>query len=72
MPMTEAPAFLATWMALTRLGLTFFSRLPPPTEKMRMPSLPLMREPLSHSAKIVAQPSSLVRAVSSETLSVGA
>src|SRR5690242_21529019 len=29
------------------------------------------RLPLSHSAKIVAQPSSLVRAVNSETLSVG-
>ena len=30
------------------------------------------REPCSHSAKMVSQPSSLIRAVSSETLSVGA
>ena len=34
--------------------------------------LALSREPRSHSTNTLAQPSSLVRAVSSETLSVGA
>ena len=34
--------------------------------------LPLSREASSQAAKAVSQPSSLVRAVSSETLSVGA
>src|SRR6202158_5239810 len=51
---------------------TFFSRLPPPTEKTRTPSRELILEPSSHAAKQVSQPSSLARAVSSETLSVGA
>ena len=72
MPITDAPTCFATWIALTRFGLTFFSRFPPPTEKMSNPSFALMRLPLSHSLKTVAQPSSFVRAVNSETLSVGA
>ena len=48
------------------------SRSPPPTESTRTRSLSLRRLPRSHSTKTVSQPSSLVRAVSSETLSVGA
>jgi hypothetical protein len=39
--------------------------------RTRMASLAFSRLVFSHSTKIVAQPSSLVRAVSSETLSVG-
>jgi hypothetical protein len=54
------------------LADTFFSRSPPPTEKTRRPSSERRREPTSHSEKTVSHPSSLVRAVSSETLSVGA
>ena len=57
---------------MTRLGLTFFSILPPPTEKTKTASCALSRLIASHSRKMVCQPSSLVRAVSSETLSVGA
>ena len=56
----------------TMFGLTFFSRFPPPTEKIRMASLALPRLTLIHSENTVGQPSSLVRAVSSETVSVGA
>jgi hypothetical protein len=33
--MTRAPTCFANWRASTRLGETFFSRLPPPTERMR-------------------------------------
>ena len=61
-----------TASAVTRFGLTFFSRLPPPTESTRIRSSGFSRLTRSHSTKTVAQPSSLVRAVSSETLSVGA
>ena len=72
MPMTGAPTSWAYCRAVTRFGLTFFSRLPPPTENTRIRSSGLSRLTRSHSTKTVAQPSSLVRAVSSETLSVGA
>jgi D-sedoheptulose 7-phosphate isomerase len=43
-----------------------------PTEKTSSRSRLVSREPRSHSANTLAQPSSLVRAVSSDTLSVGA
>ena len=46
-------------------------RLPPPTDNTRIASFSLSRLPLSQSAKTEDHPSSLVRAVSSETLSVG-
>ena len=49
-----------------------FEFFPPRTEKMRRVSSGLRRLTASHDSKTVAQPSSLVRAVSSETLSVGA
>ena len=63
---------LGVLQGVTRFGLTFFSRLPPPTESTKIRSSGLSRLRRSHSTKTVAQPSSLVRAVSSETLSVGA
>ena len=49
MPTIDAPRSLASCNALTRLGLTFFSRLPPPTENTSSPSFSLSRLPLSHS-----------------------
>src|SRR5581483_6399983 len=66
------PRDLASSSAAIRLGLTLRSASPPPTERTRIASLALARDVLSHSMNTVAQPSSLVRAVSSETLSVGA
>src|SRR3972149_5838523 len=51
--------------------MTFFSRFPPPTEKTNTMSPAFSRLPLSHSTKTLAHPSSFVRAVSSDTLSVG-
>jgi len=51
---------------------TFFSAFPPPTDKISSASPPLMREPSSHLEKTVSHPSSFTRAVSSDTLSVGA
>jgi hypothetical protein len=63
---------LAYCNARTRLGLTFFSRLPPPTEEMKSASLGLSGLVSNQSTKTLSQLSSLVRAVSSETLSVGA
>lgn len=45
---------------------------PPPTESTRTRSSERNRLPLSHDSNTVAQPSSFVRAVSSDTLSVGA
>src|SRR6188474_800385 len=71
-PRIALPRSFASRSALTKFGLTFFSRLPPPTDNTRIASFPLSRLPLSHSAKTEGHPSSLVRAVSSETLSVGA
>ena len=61
-----------TRSARTRFGLTFFSRSPPPTENTKTPSAARNRLPASHAANTVSHPSSLVRAVSSDTLSVGA
>src|SRR5436189_3472431 len=71
-PRIALPLSFASCSALTKFGLTFFSRLPPPTDNTRTASFALSRLPLSHSAKTDGHPSSLVRAVSSETLSVGA
>src|SRR5262249_52564874 len=72
MPKTRAPTSRACSRARTRLTLTLRSRLPPPTEKTSTPSPWRTREPRSHSTKEESQPSSLIRAVSSLTLSVGA
>ncbi len=47
------------------------STLPPPTEKTRTASRCASRDPRSHSAYELSHPSSLIRAVSSETLSEG-
>jgi hypothetical protein len=47
-------------------------RSPPPTEKMNTIPLASSRLPFSQFTKTVSRPSSLTRAVSSETLSVGA
>ena len=44
---------------------------PPPTEKAKIASLELILETLSHSEILLSQPSSLIRAVNSETLSKG-
>src|SRR5580704_17276717 len=69
MPKTCAPADVAVSRALTMLTDTFFSTLPPPTENTRTASLELIREPSSQPEKQLSQPSSLARAVSSDTLS---
>ena len=51
----------------------FFSRLPPPTENTNTRVLLAAAGcPSAMPTNTVSQPSSLVRAVSSETLSVGA
>jgi hypothetical protein len=50
----------------------FRSASPPPTEKMSSASSGRSWETSSHDENVVSQPSSLVRAVSSLTLSVGA
>jgi hypothetical protein len=55
-----------------KIRADFFSRSPPPTEKTNTASFSFDRLVSSHAAKTVGQPSSFVRAVSSETLSVGA
>ena len=47
----------------SKFGLTFFSTLPPPTEKTITASFSFRRLPRSHSTKTEAQPSSFVRAV---------
>jgi len=57
--------------ALTRFTLTFFSWLPPPTDKTKTPSLALRLLPFNQAANDDSHPSSFIRAVSSETLSVG-
>src|SRR5690348_12896269 len=72
MPRILAFLDLAKSRAATRLGLTFFSRLPPPTDNTRTPSRDCSRLVRSQLSNIVGQPSSLVRAVNSDTLSVGA
>src|SRR5580658_6148344 len=66
-----APTDFAYCSAETKFGLTCFSRLPPPTEKTSTQSAAPRRLTRSHASNTVAQPSSLVRAVNSETLSVG-
>ena len=53
-----------------RFGLIFFFKLPPPTEKMNIASFLLNLLTFNHSINIECQPSSLVLAVNSETLSV--
>src|SRR5581483_649640 len=68
----RAPTARAYSSARTRFTLTFFSALPPPTENTSRPSMSDRRLPRSQAANAVSQPSSLMRAVSSETLSVGA
>src|SRR5262249_33145586 len=72
MPKPFAPTSLASWIERTRLTEMFFSLLPPPTEKIKSASFAVMREASNQLAKQVSQPSSLILAVSSETLSVGA
>jgi hypothetical protein len=71
-PRIALPRSFASCSALTKFGLTFFSTLPPPTDNTRIASFALSRLPLSHSTKTDGHPSSFVRAVSSDTLSVGA
>src|SRR5271166_3073429 len=70
-PKIGVPRSRASRRAATRLVETPLAALPPPTEKTSSASRPESRDPLSHSAKVVSQPSSFVRAVSSDTLSVG-
>src|SRR4051812_14955586 len=70
-PAIRAPTCLAYCSARTRLGLTFRSRLPPPTEKTNTTSSAFRRLPCSHATNTDSHPSSLVRAVNSETLSTG-
>jgi hypothetical protein len=72
MPWTPAPTFCASSMARTMFGDTLRSRSPPPTEKTNRASSTPRREPSSQPENTVSQPSSLARAVSSDTLSVGA
>ena len=67
-------AFLnfAYLIAEIKFSLTFFFLLPPPTEKIKIASLFFRFDILSHSTNTLFQPLSFVRAVNSETLSVGA
>ncbi len=51
--------------------LTLAFKFPPPTEKVKTQSFLFNFEIFNHSTKEVAHPSSFVRAVSSDTLSVG-
>src|SRR6266702_931521 len=67
-PNTFRPRCFASLRAATMFGLTFFSRLPPPTENTNTASLADARLVRSQAANTVSQPSSLVRAVSSDTL----
>ena len=71
-PQIFEPTLTAYLTAFTRLGLIFFSKFPPPTEKIKIKSFLLSLLVFNHSEKIVSQPSSFVLAVSSDTLSVGA
>src|SRR5688572_30762508 len=68
MPKIFVPRRRASSKARTMFGLTFFAASPPPTENMSSASFSPARLPLSHSANTVSHPSSLVRAVSSDTL----
>ncbi len=69
-PTIDAPTSLASSMALTRFMLTGGSAEPPPTEKTNRQSFPLSRDDINQFEYAVSHPSSLTRAVSSETLSV--
>ena len=51
--------------------LIFFSLLPPPTDNINTRSLEFKLLIINHSRKTEFQPSSLILAVNSETLSVG-
>lgn len=57
-------------MPLIRLILTFFLKLPPPTENTNKRSFLLILLTSKYLLNTVSQPSSLVLAVISETLSV--
>src|SRR6516164_5408062 len=61
----------ASSIALMRLGLTLRSASPPPTENIRIASSLSSRLVSSQAVNTLSQPSSLVRAVNSETLSIG-
>ena len=61
----------ASSSARTRFAETFFSLSPPPTENTSTASRGPRRDTSSQAAKLVSQPSSFTRAVSSATLSVG-
>jgi hypothetical protein len=67
----EARISRASCSAPTRFGETGGSSEPPPTLNTRSASRWDSLEIVSHSLNTVSQPSSLTRAVSSETLSVG-
>src|SRR5262245_22081943 len=69
-PAIRAPRSRARCIASTRLTLMPRSTSPPPTENANRQSSPRRREALSQSAYDDCQPSSLIRAVSSDTLSV--
>ena len=71
-PVILAPIFCAYFNASTIFGLIFFYKSPPPTEKIKSISVDFNLLVFNHSEKTVDHPSSLVRAVSSDTLSVGA
>lgn len=71
-PKMSAPSARASSTATTRFIETLCSREPPPTEVVSSASSPDRRDPSNHLAYAVSQPSSFVRAVNSETLSVGA
>src|SRR5262245_10675440 len=68
-PKIFRPRCWASFNPATMFALTFFSRFPPPTEKTNTASFRVALLALSHAANTVSQPSSLVRAVSSATLS---
>ena len=58
-------------IASTKFRLTFFLRLPPPTDNIKIPSFLFSLLILSHSENEVFHPSSFILAENSETLSVG-
>ena len=63
---------VAKSIELSRFTLTLFSLLPPPTDKINIVSLWFNLLPISQVSNTISHPSSLVLAVNSETLSVGA
>ena len=70
-PNIGEPFSRANSIHLTRLGLIFFSKFPPPTEKIKSPSFEENLLTFSQLEYDVSQPSSLTLAVNSETLSDG-